>query len=92
MQLTQLTKAQEVKLRDLLARNLKTVRAYLLKEDFRGSVIRLAGVGGQLLDGWCNRTMRSRLKPVKKEGYRFWWTAGQERGKLLMGYVENSPD
>ena len=47
-------------------RNLRTVRAYLLKEDFQ----RLWGYvspywAEQFLDRWCTRTMCSRLEPMK---------------------------
>ena len=62
-----LTANQEVKLSDLLRYNLKAVRSYLLKEDFRffwGYVSpHWAGV---FLDRWCLRTIRSRIGPMKK--------------------------
>ena len=52
---------------ELLACNLKAVRAYLLKEDFQWLLgLRLPSLGRQFLDAWCRRTMRSRLKPMKK--------------------------
>ena len=62
-----LTDAQEDRLADLLRRNLRTVRAYLLKEDFQ----RLWGYvspywAGRFLDRWCTRAMRSRLDPIKE--------------------------
>lgn len=62
-----LTDSQAIKLKDLLACNLKTVRAYLLKEDFQHfwSYLDL-GWAGVFLDEWCTRTMRSRLGPMKK--------------------------
>jgi len=62
-----LTDKQSVKLKELLAINLKTVRAYLLKEEFqffwRYST---AGWAARFLDAWCKRTMRSRIVPMKK--------------------------
>ena len=62
-----LTDKQVVKLEELLAINLKTVRAYLLKEDFRAFWgYRSPAWAGRFLDDWCRRTMRSRLQPMKK--------------------------
>lgn len=62
-----LTDSQVVKLKDLLTYNLKSVRAYLLKEDFqRFWLYRCPGWAGLFLDQWCTRTMRSRLQPMKK--------------------------
>lgn len=47
-----LTEAQDVKLKELLACNLKTVRAYLLKEDFQsGSTTRRNGQGSSSTHG-----------------------------------------
>jgi len=62
-----LTRAQDVSLRTLLQYNLRTVRAYLLKEQFQmlwnyGS----SYWAGQFLDRWCTRVMRSRIEPMKK--------------------------
>ena len=60
-----LTDAQDDRLKELLRRNLRTVRAYLLKEDFQllwGYVSPYWA--GQFLDRWCTRTMRSRLDPM----------------------------
>lgn len=61
------TDKQTVKLKELLTINLKTVRAYLLKEDFqRFWGYKSAGWAGKFLDEWCKRTMRSRIDPMKK--------------------------
>jgi transposase len=61
------TEKQTVKLKELLAINLKTVRAYLLKEDFqRFWEYRRIGWAARFLDDWCQRTMRSRIEPMKK--------------------------
>jgi len=62
-----LTPKQKIRLRDLLRYNLKTVRAYLLKEDFQqfweyNSVT----WAGNFLDFWCGQAMRSRIEPMKK--------------------------
>ncbi len=62
-----LTDKQEHRLQDLLRHNLRTVRAYLLKEDFQflwGYAS--AGWAGRFLDAWCTRALRSRLEPMKK--------------------------
>ena len=62
-----LTEKQEPRLAELLNYNLRTVRAYLLKEDFQFFwEYRSPYWAGQFLDRWCKRTMRSRLEPVKK--------------------------
>jgi transposase len=62
-----LTKTQFAKLRELLAYNLKTMRAYLLKEDFQHFWDYISPTwAGKFLDAWCTRTMRSRIEPMKK--------------------------
>lgn len=61
------TETQIIKLQELVAINLKTVRAYLLKEDFqRFWDYKSAGWAAKFLDHWCKRTMRSRIEPMKK--------------------------
>ncbi len=58
---------QKGRLAALLRHNLKTVRAYLLKEDFQllwG--YRSAYWAGKFLDGWCAQALRSRIEPMKK--------------------------
>jgi transposase len=62
-----LTERQRVKLRDLLRYDLKSVRAYLLKESFQGLWAYTSyHWAGCFLDGWLKRAMRSRLEPIKK--------------------------
>lgn len=62
-----LTDNQVDRLQELLKCNLKTVRAYLLKEDFqRFWEYHSPAWADKFLDAWCKRTMRSRLKPMKK--------------------------
>lgn len=90
-----LTANQEVSLAELLKYNLKTVRAYLLKEDFGffwGYFT--AHSAGRFLDTWCTRTMRSRIEPMKKIARTLrshrdlilnWFKA---RGDLCLGAVE----
>ncbi len=58
---------QHFRLRDLLRYNLKTVRAYLLKEAFQQLwEYNSASWAGKFLDEWCRQTMRSRIEPMKK--------------------------
>ena len=62
-----LTEKQDVKLADLVQYNLKSIRAYLLKEDFQFFWdYKRAGWAGRFLDKWCTKTMRSRLEPMKE--------------------------
>jgi transposase len=62
-----LTDKQTVKLAELLRYNLRTVRAYLLREDFqRFWEYRRPSWAGRFLDEWTRRVMRSRLEPMKK--------------------------
>jgi transposase len=62
-----LTDNQKVRLRDLLRYNLKTVRAYLLKEDFQQFWdYESPAWAGKFLDFWCQQVMRSRIDPMKK--------------------------
>ena len=58
---------QHFRLRELLRFNLKTVRAYLLKEAFQQLWDYNSPVwAGKFLDEWCRQTMRSRIEPFKK--------------------------
>ena len=58
---------QRFHLRDLLRYNLKTVRAYLLKEAFQQLWdYNSATWAGKFLDEWCRQVMRSRIEPMKK--------------------------
>ena len=62
-----LTTTQRFRLRELLRYNLKTVRAYLLKEDFHQFWdYNAPGWAAKFLDDWCNQVMRSRIEPMKK--------------------------
>lgn len=62
-----LTPAQATKLKDLLTYNLRSVRAYLLREEFqRFWEYSSPEEAGHFLDSWCKRAMRSRLAPIKK--------------------------
>ena len=58
---------QRFRLRDLLRYNLKTVRAYLLKEAFQQLWdYNSPWWAGKFLDEWCRQVMRSRIEPMKK--------------------------
>ena len=62
-----LTAEQDTSLATLLQYNLKTVRSYLLKEDFQSFwEYRSAYWAAHFLDRWCGRAMRSRIEPIKK--------------------------
>jgi transposase len=62
-----LTAKQTVKLKELLGCNLRTVRAYLLKEQFHFFwEYASAAWAGKFLEQWCTAAMRSRLEPMKK--------------------------
>ena len=67
-----LTGKQKFRLRDLLRYNLKTVRAYLLKEDFQQLWdYDSAAWAGKFLDEWCRQTMRSRIEPMEEDRPHF---------------------
>ena len=62
-----LTEKQEVRLRDLLTYNLKSVRSYLLREDFQGFWEYVSPTwASKFLKRWIGRVMRSRIAPMKK--------------------------
>ncbi len=62
-----LTEMQSVRLNDILAYNLKTVRAYRIKESFDVFwSYQMVHHARNYLRAWCVRTMRSRLAPLKK--------------------------
>jgi len=63
-----LTEKQSYTLKELLRYNLKSVRAYLLKEDFQQLWQYTSPYWArQFLRAWCNRVMRSKIEPLKKE-------------------------
>ena len=62
-----LTDKQDTKLSDLMRHNLKSIRAYLLKDSFQALWNYTSyHWAGRFLDGWIRRAMRSRLDPIKK--------------------------
>ncbi len=61
------TAGQDLKLAELLKYNLKTVRAYLLKEEFGFFWAYVSPYwAGRFLDNWRARAMRSKIDPIKK--------------------------
>lgn len=91
-----LTERQEAKLAQLeRKRNLKTFRAYLLKESFQAFWDYVSPAwAGKFLDRWCTRTLRSRIEPMKKMARQLrnhrdlllnWFKA---RGLVSLGAVE----
>ncbi len=62
-----LTVHQETKLKDLLQYNLRSIRSYLLKEEFQLFwAYQSPYWAGQFMDKWCTKTMRSKIEPMKK--------------------------
>jgi transposase len=62
-----LTEKQDEKLADVLQYNLRTVRSYLLKEEFQFFwEYQSPAWGGKFMDQWCTKTMRSKIEPMKK--------------------------
>ena len=62
-----LTDREETRLADLLRDNLKSVRSYLLKEEFQQLWdYKSPAWAGKFLDEWCRKVMRSRIEPMKK--------------------------
>jgi transposase len=61
-----LTDKQQTKLKNVLQYDLKSVRAYLLKESFQLFWNYSSPYWAEwYLDKWCKRAMRSRLEPIK---------------------------
>lgn len=62
-----LTEKQEPSLANVLQYNLKTIRSYLLKEDFQFFwEYTYPKNAGKFLERWCTRAMRSRIVPMQK--------------------------
>lgn len=86
---------QRVSLRRLLKYNLKTVRAYLLKEEFQ-QLWEYTSVGwaSRFIDAWTKAAMLSKIEPIKKQARSVrrhktlilnWFRA---KGELSSGIVE----
>jgi transposase len=90
-----LTDKQSIKLKELLACNLRTIRAYLLKEEFQLFWEYISPAwAAKFMDQWCEKAMRSRLEPIKKIARMLrahealilnWFEA---RGQVSLGAVE----
>jgi len=90
-----LTDKQETRLAELLQYNLKSIRAYLLKEEFQLFWTYVSPYwAGQFLDRWCTKTMRSKIEPMKRVAKMLrrhralllnWFRA---KGQLSSGVVE----
>ena len=62
-----LTEKQASKLKDLLTYNLKSIKAYLLKEELNLFWEYASPFwAGKFLDLWCTKVMRSKIEPMKK--------------------------
>jgi transposase len=61
------TEKETVKLSELLQYNLQSVRSHLSKEEFQRFWEYASPFwAGRFLDDWCNRTMRSKIEPMKQ--------------------------
>jgi transposase len=77
-----LTKKQKGRLRDLLRLNLKTARAYILKEDFNHFWTYSSPIwAGRFLDRWCEMAMRSGIEPMKAKAKML-----QSHRELILNY------
>ena len=65
--LVNLTAVQMAKLKELRGYNLKTMTAWLMKEEFQQFWEYVSPYwAGLFLDAWCRRAMYSRIEPIKK--------------------------
>lgn len=63
-----LTQLQDTKLQELLQYNLKSIRAYLLKEEFQHLWDYVSPAwAGKFIDQWTTKVMRSKIEPMKRE-------------------------
>ena len=63
-----LTEKQDTKLQELLQYNLKSIRAYLLKEEFQHLWDYVSPAwAGKFIDQWTTKVMRSKIEPMKRE-------------------------
>lgn len=90
-----LSEKQQPRLAELLEYNLRSVRSYLLKEEFQFFWSCLSPYwAGRFLDHWCTKTLRSKIEPMKKIARMLrahrqlllnWFRA---KGQLSSGVVE----
>ncbi len=63
-----LTQAQDNKIQELLQYNLKSIRAYLLTEEFQHLWNYVSPAwAGKFIDQWPTKVMRSNIEPLKRE-------------------------
>ena len=90
-----LTEKQSITLSFLLEYNLKSVKSYLLKEQFQQLwEYSYPACAGKFMDAWCRKVMRSKIEPMKKVALTLrrheplilnWFRA---RGEISAGSVE----
>ena len=77
-----LTRKQRGRFRELLEINLRSVRAYIMKESFQHLwSYALPSRAGRFLDMWCQEAMCSRIEPMKKMARQF-----REHRELILNY------
>ena len=77
-----LTKKQTGRLRGLLRLNLRTARAYIMKEDFNHFWTYVSPVwAGKFLDRWCDMATRSGIAPMKARAKML-----QSHRELILNY------
>ena len=82
-----LTEKQVIKLKDLLERNLKSVKAYLLKNDFlQFWEFERKDEAGKFLKDWCRRTNRTKLIPMKKVSKML-----MNKSDLILNWFDTNP-
>jgi len=82
-----LTEKQVIKLKDLLKRNLKSVKAYLLKNDFlQFWEFEKKEEAGKFLKDWCSRTNRTKLLPMKKVSKML-----MNKSDLILNWFDTDP-
>ena len=78
------TAKQTAKLADLMKYNLKTVKAYLLKEEFqRFWDYRSIPYAAGFLVEWCRKVRRTKIEPMVKVANTI-----EEHGELILNYIE----
>ena len=79
-----LIEKQEVKLQDLIQYNLRSIRAYLLKEDFQQLWEYVSPAwAGKFIDRWVKRVMFSKIELIKKEAR----TIRKHKGLILNYFI-----
>lgn len=82
-----LTEKQFLKLKDLLKRELKSVKAYLLKKDFQCFWdYKYKKSAEKFLKKWCTRTNRTKLQPMKKVSKML-----TNKSDLILNWFDSNP-